>query len=53
MTGTPAPSAPVYGNYNDNNHFYPASGDRHTYFEQGARTFAYKFSLPDSVENTC
>ncbi|VEA67336.1 Uncharacterised protein [Serratia plymuthica] len=40
----------VYGNYNDNNHFYPASGDRHTYFEQGTWTFAYKFALADNLE---
>ncbi|OKP30099.1 hypothetical protein BSQ40_06345 [Serratia fonticola] len=40
----------VYGNYGENNHFYPADGQRHTYFEQGAWTLAYKFSLPENVE---
>ncbi|CAI0841863.1 MULTISPECIES: hypothetical protein [Serratia] len=40
----------VYGNYSEDNHFYPASGARHTYFERGAWTFAYKFSLPGSLE---
>lgn len=40
----------VYGNYSDSNYFYPSSGARRTYFEQGAWTFAYKFELPQNVE---
>lgn len=40
----------VYGNYSEKNHFYPADGKRHTYFEQGAWTLAYKFSLPENIE---
>ena len=41
----------VYGNYGDN-HFWTSGSRRHTYFEQGAFTLAYKFSLPKPVENT-
>ncbi len=40
----------VYTNYGDN-HFWTSGGRRHTYFEQGAITLAYKFSLPKPVEN--
>ncbi|ORM73525.1 hypothetical protein HA48_08795 [Pantoea wallisii] len=39
----------VYSNYGDN-HFFPSGKARRTYFEQGAFTFAYKFSLPKSIE---
>ena len=41
----------VYSNYGDN-HFWTSGSRRHTYFEQGAFTLAYKFSLPKPVENT-
>ncbi|MCC2002829.1 hypothetical protein QDX86_18765 [Enterobacter bugandensis] len=41
----------VYSNYGDN-HFWTSGSLRHTYFEQGAFTLAYKFSLPKPVENT-
>lgn len=40
----------VYGNYSDNNYFYPAKDQQRTRFEQGTWTFAYKFSLPQNVE---
>lgn len=40
----------VYGNYGDN-HFWTPDNRRRTYFEQGALTLAYKFSLPKPVEN--
>ncbi|MBV4365777.1 hypothetical protein [Erwinia phyllosphaerae] len=39
----------VYSNYGDN-HLFTSGNARHTYFEQGAFTFAYKFSLPKSLE---
>jgi len=39
----------VYSNYGDN-HIFTSGHTRHTYFEQGAFTFAYKFSLPQSLE---
>lgn len=39
----------VYSNYGDNRLFTSGNG-RHTYFEQGAVTFAYKFSLPKNIE---
>lgn len=41
----------VYSNYGDN-HFWTSGSKRHTYFEQGAITLAYKFSLPKPMENT-
>lgn len=37
----------VYSNYGDN-YLFTSGTTRHTYFEQGAFTFAYKFSLPES-----
>lgn len=40
----------VYSNYGDN-HFFPSGNSRRTYFEQGAFTFAWKFSLPKAVES--
>lgn len=40
----------VYGNYSDNNYFYPAKDAQRTRFEQGTWTFAYKFALPQAVE---
>ncbi|WP_200551968.1 hypothetical protein [Kosakonia sp. LAM2021] len=40
----------VYSNYGDN-HFWTTGSKRHTYFEQGAFTLAYKFSLPKPIEN--
>ena len=40
----------VYSNYGDN-HFWTSGSKRKTYFEQGAVTLAYKFSLPKPVEN--
>jgi hypothetical protein len=40
----------VYSNYGDN-HFWTSGSKRHTYFEQGAITLAYKFSLPKPMEN--
>ncbi|MDF2783807.1 MAG: hypothetical protein K0S95_342 [Pantoea eucrina] len=39
----------VYSNYGDN-HLFPSGNKRFTYFEQGAFTFAYKFSLPKPLE---
>ncbi|MDU5780661.1 MAG: hypothetical protein E6Z83_07615 [Pantoea sp.] len=39
----------VYSNYGDN-HLFPSGNSRFTYFEQGAFTFAYKFSLPKALE---
>ena len=39
----------VYSNYGDN-HLFPSGNKRFTYFEQGAFTFAYKFSLPEPLE---
>ncbi|WP_312686308.1 hypothetical protein [Kosakonia sp.] len=39
----------VYGNYGDN-HIWTTGNKRHTYFEQGAVTLAYKFSLPKPLE---
>lgn len=39
----------VYSNYGDN-HLFPSGTKRFTYFEQGAFTFAYKFSLPKPLE---
>ncbi len=39
----------VYSNYGDN-HLFPSGTKRFTYFEQGAFTFAYKFSLPNPLE---
>lgn len=41
----------VYSNYGDNR-FWTSGNRRHTYFEQGAVTLAYKFSLPKPIENT-
>lgn len=40
----------VYSNYGDN-HFWTSGSKRHTYFEQGAITLAYKFSLPKPMEH--
>lgn len=40
----------VYSNYGDN-HFWTSGSRRNTYFEQGAVTLAYKFSLPKPLEN--
>ena len=42
--------SPVYSNYGDN-HFWTSGSKRHTYFEQGAITTAYKFSLPKPMEH--
>ena len=39
----------VYSNYGDNR-LFPSGSSRFTYFEQGAFTFAYKFSLPKALE---
>ncbi len=39
----------VYSNYGDNR-IFPSGNNRFTYFEQGAFTFAYKFSLPKNIE---
>lgn len=39
----------VYSNYGDN-HIWPSGNKRHTYFEQGGVTAAYKFSLPKPLE---
>lgn len=39
----------VYSNYGENR-FWPSGNNRRTYFEQGAVTLAYKFSLPKPVE---
>jgi len=39
----------VYSNYGDNR-LFTSGNARHTYFEQGAFTFAYKFSLPKDLE---
>lgn len=39
----------VYSNYGDN-HLFPSGKARYTYFEQGAFTLAYKFSLPKPLE---
>jgi hypothetical protein len=39
----------VYSNYGDNR-LFPSGNARYTYFEQGALTFAYKFSLPKALE---
>jgi len=39
----------VYSNYGDNR-LFPSGNKRFTYFEQGAFTFAYKFSLPQALE---
>ncbi|PHI28810.1 hypothetical protein [Budvicia aquatica] len=41
----------VYGNYNDNNRFFPETGAQKTRFEQGSWTFGYKFTLPKTVES--
>ncbi len=41
----------VYSNYGDNR-FWTSGNQRHTYFEQGAVTLAYKFSLPKPLENS-
>ena len=41
----------VYSNYGDN-HFWTPGSRRHTYFEQGAVTLAYKFSLPKPIEKS-
>lgn len=41
----------VYGNYNDNNSFFPAAGTQSTRFEQGSWTLGYKFTLPKPVES--
>ncbi|MDF3623254.1 hypothetical protein, partial [Enterobacter hormaechei] len=41
----------VYSNYGDNR-FWTSGNRRHTYFEQGAVTLAYKFSLPKPIETT-
>ncbi|QHM75492.1 hypothetical protein C7M52_01446 [Mixta theicola] len=39
----------VYSNYGDNR-LFPSGNKRRTYFEQGAFTLAWKFSLPKSIE---
>jgi hypothetical protein len=41
----------VYGNYNDNNSFFPGAGAQRTRFEQGSWTLGYKFNLPKPVES--
>ncbi|MEY4922653.1 MAG: hypothetical protein RLY17_1370 [Pseudomonadota bacterium] len=41
----------VYGNYNDNNSFFPVKGAQRTRFEQGSWTLGYKFTLPKTVES--
>ncbi len=41
----------VYGNYSDNNSFFPATGTQSTRFEQGAWTLGYKFTLPKTAES--
>lgn len=41
----------VYSNYGDN-HFWPSGNNRISYFEQGAVTLAYKFSLPKPLEKS-
>ncbi|WP_042528411.1 hypothetical protein [Yersinia ruckeri] len=41
----------VYGNYSDNNSFFPAAGAQSTRFEQGGWTLGYKFTLPKVIES--
>lgn len=40
----------IYSNYSQDNHFFPQAGEPITAFEEGTFTGAYKFQLPDKIE---